>query len=213
MGSSMFPSPQVGSEHRRRNPLPAYQPNVSIPSSRVGTQAMSSRARYVPLVSIPSSRVGTSSFGCDHLAASEFPSPQVGSELLAPRWHGRCVRCFHPLKSGRNGSPATKNSLCQVRFHPLKSGRNMSWRSEEQDPVSKFPSPQVGSEQHCDSRSHSAPPSFHPLKSGRNPNKAMSSVHDTMCFHPLKSGRNKRVVHPRKKVCQVSIPSSRVGTR
>ncbi len=119
------------------------------------------------------------------------------------------MRCFHPLKSGRNPQATARCAPCRLCFHPLKSGRN--WARVERSRLKtvsipssrvgtqrakaaieakvRFPSPQVGSE----------PPSLRQGFSCR-------------CFHPLKSGRNAMAEQLPEELEQVSIPSSRVGT-
>ncbi len=162
---------------------------VSIPSSRVGTHLPKTFSTQPQHVSIPSSRVGTRSAQKSLVRSRQFPSPQVGSELIA--------------------NPAILRTF--PRFHPLKSGRNRISQFFERVSV-RFPSPQVGSEHGLKVRDGDGVV-FVSIPSSRVGTKASPlETPKQPSFHPLKSGRNISQTRRSQTTANVSIPSSRVGT-
>ncbi len=77
--STVFPSPQVGSEPKDRYQRSAIAPRF--PSPQVGSEHFPPPPSELErLVSIPSSRVGTLILCPSRAQTGAFPSPQVGSE-------------------------------------------------------------------------------------------------------------------------------------
>ncbi len=102
----------------------------------------------------PSPQVGSELlFNSPTLQRSEtFPSPQVGSERVGP--HRYLQASFNvSIPSSRVGT-GCKESCCEgcgaPCFHPLKSGRNHRRLCQGSHCLRQFPSPQVGSEPQLD---------------------------------------------------------------
>ncbi len=142
---------------------------VSIPSSRVGTNARRAQGVVNAFVSIPSSRVGTGEGVRAKFAWRLFPSPQVGSEPPRSKQNGTPLCGFHPLKSGRNLVAVFNYDEAKLVSIPSsRVGTSTIFRSNFGS-CAKFPSPQVGSEPAPRRRNASLTNlGFHPLKSGRN---------------------------------------------
>ncbi len=193
LGIGKFPSPQVGSEHRkwwgREVGKKCFHP---LKSGR--NQQTPDTLNCVGQVSIPSSRVGTGANRRHARHCIVFPSPQVGSELhetqhAVPR--GEHHVSIPSSRVGTTFSTAGRYFSSNVSIPSSRVGTITP--SPTITPPFVFPSPQVGSELKTISLLTPLNPRFHPLKSGRNRTYPRRRRQQLPCFHPLKSGRNRLI--------------------
>ena len=234
--SSLFPSPQGGSETTNFVVKRRCQLAVSIPSRRVGDLKRLERERGRWSVSIPSRRVGDRAlvvYATFYILVS-IPSRRVG-DWLGKRLLQRSQRCFHPLKAGRRLVRQAPSSTLSKVFPSPQGGSetttpNSCWKlgscvsipsrrvGDAICPIDKWkvfivsiPSRRVGDAFDLVT-AQGARGSFHPLKAGRRRPPLPTIVCPLSSgFHPLKAGRRLVLGIRFFMGIAVSIPSRRVG--